>query len=159
MANAAPQQQFESEFRSHLDRHTTALIAALRGIIATPVPAVVKLLAFQMQADWRSYPAHVFAMDDESPDEVYFEPPLFGALLPESRPLVPPGAIDQDGYEEAGVHTFETGARVMAEWFGECWHAAGGDRFPIPVYIHLHDSSDYFELRSRRWTKDAEIWP
>jgi hypothetical protein len=159
MTDVSRQQRFEGEFRSHLGRHTTALIATLREIIATPVPAVVKLLAFEMQADWRDFPVHVFAMDDESPDEVYFEPPFYDPLLPEAGPLVPRGAIDQDGYEEAGVHRFETGARVMAEWFGECWHAAGGARFSIPAYIHLHDDSDYFELRSRRWVRDTEIWP
>ena len=27
----------------------------------------------------------------------------------------------------------------MAEWFGECWHEAGGAAFPRPAYISLHD--------------------
>jgi hypothetical protein len=59
--------------------------------------------------------------------------PFHGRVLPTSAgPLIPDGAIDQDGYEEAGVRTFESGARVLAEWFGECWHAAGEASFPLP---------------------------
>ena len=67
--------------------------------------------------------------------------------------------IEKDAYEDVGVATFESGARIMAEWFGECWHAAGGAKYPIPAYINLHDSSRYFDLRKRRWVRDADIWP
>lgn len=158
MAQQRRQEEFDREFREHVERHTAALVPALRAIIATPVPPVVKLLAFEMQADWRNFPVHVFAMDDESPDEVYYEPPFYASLLPGAGPLVPNGAIDQDGYEEAGVATFESGARVMAEWFGECWHAAGGGAFSIPAYIHLHDRSRYYDMRTRRWLRDSDIW-
>lgn len=55
--------------------------------------------------------------------------------------------------------TLESGARVLAEWFGECWHAAGGAAFPVPAYISLHDSSRYFDLRARRWVRGSDIWP
>lgn len=158
MANPR-QQEFDREFRRHIDRHTAALIPVLREIIGTPVPPVVKLLAFEMQADWRSFPVHVFAMDDQSPDELYYERPFYAQLLRDTGPLIPKGAIDQDGYEEAGVATFESVAVVMAEWFGECWHVAGGTAFPIPAYIHLHDNSRYYDLRARRWVRDSDIWP
>lgn len=157
---ASPRQkEFDREFRRHIDRHTAALVPALREIVGTPVPPVVKLLAFEMQSDWRSFPVHVFAVDDQSPDEAYFEPPFYAQLLPDAGPLIQEGAIDQDGYEEAGVATFESGAAVMAEWLGECWQAAGGASFPIPAYIHHHDRSRYFDLRARRWASDSDIWP
>ncbi len=159
MTDPRLQVEFDREFRGYIERHTAALISALRRIVSTPVPPVVKLLAFEMQADWRSFPVHVFAMDDESPNEVYYEPPFYAAVLPDAGPLVPKGTIDQNRYEEAGVATFESGARVMAEWFGECWHAAGGSLFPIPAYIHLHDSSRYYDMRARQWVRDSDIWP
>jgi hypothetical protein len=120
---------------------------------------VVKILAFEMQADWRNFPVYVFAMDDESPDEVYFEPPFSGSLLPGSGELIPSGVIDQDDYETAGVATFEIGSEVLAEWFGECWHSVDGASFPLPAYINLHDSSSYYDLRARRWVRDTDIWP
>jgi hypothetical protein len=97
-------------------------------------------------------------MDDEAPNEVYFEQPFSGGLLEDAGRLIPAGAIKQDAYEEAGVGTFESGAKVLAEWFGECWHAAGGASFPIPAYINLHDRSEYYELRSRRWRAESP-WP
>jgi hypothetical protein len=52
-----------------------------------------------------------------------------------------------------------TGARVLAEWFGECWHEAGGRSFPIPAYIHHHDRSQYFRLGTKRWVKESDVWP
>lgn len=159
MADQARQQAFDREFRGHIERFAAPLVAALRRLMSTPVPPVVKVLAFEMQADWRDFPVYAFAMDDESPDEVYFEPPFCGDVLPGAGELVPRGAIDQDGYEAAGVATFESGARVLAEWFGECWHAAGGAGFPIRAVINLHDTSRYYDLKARRWVRDGDIWP
>src|SRR5260370_15093548 len=99
-----------------------------------------------MPADWRNFPVYLFAMDDAAPNEVYFKPPFNGTLLPDAGELIPTGAIDQDAYEDEGVATFESGARIMAEWFGECWHAARGAQVPIPAYIHLPDSVRHFAL-------------
>ncbi len=159
MEKASRQAAFDREFRRHIERFTPALVSALRKIVAAKLPSIVKILAFEIEADWREFPVHVFAMDDEAPNEVYFKAPFNGALLPKGGELIPKGAIDQSGYEEAGVATFESGAGVLAEWFGECWHVAGGAAFPIPAYINLHDSSWYFDLRERRWVRYSDIWP
>jgi hypothetical protein len=158
MAKVTRQAAFDREFREHIERFTKPLVTALGKITSKKPPPEVKILAFEMQADWRDFPVCVFAMDDESPDEVYFKPPFNGKLLPKAGALIPIGAIDQDAYEDAGVATFESGTRVMAEWFGECWHTAGGAKFPIPAYINLHDSSRYFDLREHRWVRDSDIW-
>jgi hypothetical protein len=158
MGKISPQAAFDREFRKHIERLTKPLEAALREITSKKPPSEVKILSFEMQADWRDFPVYLFAMDSDDPNEVYFEPPFCGQLLSKSGALIPAGAIDQDAYESAGVGTFGSGARVMAEWFGECWHAAGGAKFPIPAYINLHDSSRYFDLRKRRWVRDTDIW-
>ncbi len=157
MADASRQAAFDREFRGHIERFTEPLVVALRTIVPATPPAVVKVLSFEVQADWRDFPVYAFAMDEEALNEVYFKPPFNGPVLPDLGELIPHGAIDQDQYEAAGVATFESGARVLAEWFGECWHAAGGVTFPIPAYINLHDSSRYFDLRTRRWVRAADI--
>lgn len=159
MAEGFSLEAFDRQFRGHIERLTATLTSALREMVSTPVPSVVKVLVFEVQSDWSCFPVHSFAMCDESPDEVYYEPPFYTFLLPDSGLLIPEGAINQDAYEDAGVATFESGARLVAEWFGECWHAAGGAGFSIPAYIHHHDRSDYFDLCSRRWVKDSDIWP
>ncbi len=127
-------------------------IAALRGIIATPVPAVVKLLAFQMQADWRSYPAHVFAMDDESPDEVYFEPPFFGALAAQVQADGPrhPAMLARRLWGGQGHSAFRTGAVHVRECRGRVLGADGravtgsrnGRYLPAPPTISNRTSLD-----------------
>ena len=159
MADAKLQAAFDREFRGHIERFTEVLVNALRKLIAAEVPdGEFEVLSFEMQADWRYFPVQAFAMDREAIDEEYYERPFCGKVLPKSAgPLVPKGAIDQDRYESAGVATFESGARVLAEWFGECWHTAGGAGFALPAYISLHDSSRYFDLHARRWVKANTI--
>ena len=151
MADAESQAAFDREFRDHIERFREPVVAVLRTLVATELPGEFEVLSFEMQADWRNFPVRAFAMDREAIDEVYFEPPFKAPVLPKAGPLIPKGAIDQDRYEDDGVATFESGARVLAEWFGECWHAAGGATFPLPAYINLHDSSRYFDLHARRW--------
>ncbi len=158
MARSSRQKEFDREFLKHISRLTPALVSDLRTIVTSTPPSIVKILVFEMESDWRGFPVHLFAMDDEFPSEVYFEPPFSGPILPNSGRLIPDGAIDQDSYERDGVDTFESGARVMAEWFGECWHEAGGASFPIPASINHHDSSRYFDLRQRRWVRESDIW-
>ena len=159
MTDTELQAAFDLEFRGHVERFTEPVVAALRKLVVAELPdGEFEVLSFEMQADWRYFPVRAFAMDREAIDEEYYEPPFYGKVLPESSgPLVPEGAIDQDRYEEAGVATFESGARVLAEWFAECWHAAGGAAFPLPAYINLHDSSRYFDLHARRWVKANTI--
>lgn len=159
MAKSARQRDFEREFRKAIEKFTPKLVTALRKTIATKVPGAVKVLVFEMQSDWEGFPVHSFAMDDESPDEIYFKKPFSGPVLSKVGDLIPEGTIDQDGYEESGVATFETGACVLAEWFGECWQTAGGKAFSIPAYIHHHGRSQYFDLRAGRWVREEDIWP
>jgi len=158
MADPELQAAFDREFRGHVERFAGPVVAALRKLITTPLPGgQFEVLSFEMQADWRNFPVQAFAMDREAINEKYFDVPFKGKVLPKAAPLIPKGAIDQDRYEEAGIATFESGARVLAEWFGECWHAAGGPDFPLPAYIHFHDSSRYFDLHERRWVRATEI--
>lgn len=72
--------------------------------------------------------------------------------------LIPRGAIDQDAYEDAGVFTLETGARLLAEWVGECWHEASGGEFTLPAYIGHHDRSAQYDLRLKTWGDESDIW-
>jgi hypothetical protein len=158
MAKTARQKAFDAEFRGHVERFTPKLVPALRRITSATPPPVVKIQLFVIQSDWGEFPVHAFAMDDASPDEVSFKRPFYGKVLKGREKLVPQGAIDQDAYEDAGVDTFESGARVLAEWFGECWESAGGSRFPIPAYIHHHDRPSYYDLRRKRWVKESQVW-
>jgi len=158
MGKASRQKAFDTEIRGHIERLSPKLVSALRAITSATPPAAVKVLSFEVQSDWDALPVYAFAMDDESPNEVYFKPPFSGKVLKTRGPLIPRGAIDQDAYEEAGVATYESGARVLCEWFGECWEAAGGSKFPIPAYINHHDRASYYDLRRKRWVKQSQIW-
>jgi hypothetical protein len=157
MAKLAREAAFDREFRGHIERFTKPLVTALRKIVRTEPPSEVEALLFVIEAEWREFPVYALAMDEDLSDEVYFDPPFDGRLLPKAGELIPKGEIDQDAYEAAGVPTFERGAGILAEWFGECWHAAGGAKFPIPAYIYLHDSSCYFDLRNRQWVWASDM--
>lgn len=159
MARADRQEAFEREFRGLIERHRHALVQELRTLVTTPPPPEVKVLSFEIFSYWDVFPVQVFAMDDASPDEVYYEPPFSAGILEDAGELIPDGAIDQDAYEDDGVPTFETGARALAEWFGECWHEAGGGGFPLPAYIGHHDRSAQYDLKGRKWVDQSDIWP
>ena len=158
MRKASPQKAFDREFRGHIERLTPQLVSALSALTSLTPPTSVRILTFEVQSDWNSFPVRAFAMTDESQDEVYFKPPFSGPVLKTRGPLIPHGAIDQDAYEEAGIATFESGARILCEWFAECWSAADGERFPIPAFINHHDRNSYFDLRRKRWVKQSQIW-
>src|SRR4051794_27161835 len=98
MANTDLQAAFDREFRGHIERFTRPLVATLRRLIATELPDEFEVLSFEMQADWRQFPVHAFAMDRQGINEVYFKPPFKGRVLPKAGPLIPKGAIDQDRY-------------------------------------------------------------
>jgi hypothetical protein len=116
----------------------------------------MEVLLFVIFSDWDEYPIQASAYNRQA-TEVYFKAPFYGQMIPRGR-LIPEGAIDQEAFENEGIATFETGAVVTAEWFGECWHQAGGKRFPVPAFIEHHDSSEAYDLRQRRWVKDKDIW-
>lgn len=159
MAKTTRQAEFDRIFGKQIERFHKPVTSALRKITGATLPPVIKILSFEMQSDWRTFPVYLFSMDDEGPNEVYFDPPFNGRVLPKSEALVPKGVIDQEAFEADGIDTFVSGARILAEWFGECWHEAGGAKFPIPAYINLHDGSRYYDLRKLRWVRDSDTWP
>ncbi len=159
MAKAGRREAFEREFRGLIERFRPALVQELLTIVTTTPPAEVKVLSFVIFSYWDEFPVRVFAMDDASPDEVYYEPPFSADILEDAGDLIPDGALDQDAYEDDGVATFETVRRVLAEWFGECWHEAGGDDFPLPAYIGHHDRPAHYDLKAKRWVDECDIWP
>ena len=148
---------FEREFRAHLDRHTPALVSALRVVATTaPIPGASSV-AYWIKPDWREFPARTIAIDEGWPDGILIDMSLVGrAVLEGAGEMVPAGAIDQDAYEAAGIATDEAAARVLAEWFGECWHAAGGGQFPSPAYLISGDGSSYYDLRTGGWAGSGQ---
>lgn len=151
------QAKFDGEFRPYVERYTEPVVVALRALVAAPLPGGFELLAFYPDAEWSRFRIEVHAMDREAMHSaVGVRRPFDGKLLP-AGPFVPTGAIDQYGYEAAGVRTYESGSRVIAEWFGECWEAADGAAFPLPAYVSLPDGFQYFDLHARRWIPREEI--
>jgi hypothetical protein len=158
-AKTARQNVFDAAFRGQLERLSPKVVSALRAITSATPPPEVQILSFEVRSDWDTFPVRALAMSDESPVEVYFKPPFSGQVLEGGEPLIPRGAIDRDAYEKDRVAMFESGARLLCEWFGECWEAAGGVKFPIPTYIHhRHDEPSYYDLRRKRWVKQSQVW-
>jgi hypothetical protein len=150
------QEEFEALFRSLIERHTPALTDRLRELVSTPPPAGMEVLLFVIFSDWKSFPIQAGAFNRRI-TEVSFEPPFCGPLL-EGVEFIPLGAIDQEAFENDGVATYESGAVVAAEWFGECWHAAGGDLYPLPAFIEHHDAADAYDLARQCWIEEESIW-
>lgn len=85
MADAQLQAEFDREFRGHIERFTEPLVAALRKIVNIELPEddEFEVLSFEMQADWRDFPVHAFAMDREAVNEADdVGRPFYGKVLP-----------------------------------------------------------------------------
>lgn len=156
MASASDFERFDRIFNDYLKPHTNALVLELRVIAATPPSPNAGAIGFCQDADWDRFPVYAYVVDAALRRELVEPWPYESQLLSAVRPLVPDEAIDEDAYEQAGVRTIERGARLLAEWFGECWHKAGGASFPLPAFIHLHDSNRYYDLRAKRWVKELQ---
>jgi hypothetical protein len=149
-------EEFEFLFRSLIERHTPALTARLRELVGTPPPPGTEVVLFVIFSEWDRFPIEVGAFNRHI-EEVASEGPFCGRLL-EGVEFIPAGAVDQEAFENAVVATYEAGAVVTAEWFGECWHAAGGTRFPVPAFIEHHDDAAAYDLRERNWVEEEGIW-
>jgi hypothetical protein len=124
--------------------------------VDTPPPLGTEILLFVIFSEWDRFPVEMGAYNRQI-EELTFEGPFYGRVL-EGIEFIPSGAIDQAKFEDDGIATYESGAVVIAEWFGDCWHAAHGRRFPVPAFIEHHDSADAYDLHARCWGEEESIW-
>jgi hypothetical protein len=154
----------EAKFRetlvAQLAQHDELVSSAVSKILRTKIPEEVKILLFETHSDWGAIPIVVFAMDDATPDETYYDEPFSGFLIDGGGPqLVSEGAIDQDEYEDKGIDTYDVTHEMLAEWFASVWLKNGGRDFAIPAYIGAHDRDVFIDLRAGSKCSAADIWP
>ena len=153
--------EFRDAFMTVIATHDTAIRNALKSILTTSVPPDVKILLFETQSDWSKIPIVVSSMDNESPDETYYEEPFSGFLVSDGDgdELIPDGRIDQDHYEDNGIDTYDLTHDLLAEWISSIWGELGGRQFSIPAYIGGHDRDAFIDLRTETKCSSADIWP
>ena len=157
MTKAAGVKAFDREFKAKFEPLTKKLTDKLIKIIKAKIPVEIGAVNFEVEPDWRSFPIWVYARDRNGRSSIPARAPLSGTLLKGTGPLVKWGEIDMDKYEDAGIGTYERGAALLISWFDLCWRAAGGKDFSRPAAINLHDSTDWFDLRARKWV-NASKW-
>ncbi|CEF48225.1 unnamed protein product [uncultured bacterium] len=151
------QAEFERAFRAQIERFRDPLRDGLRKLRRVKPPAGAAFVMFEIYSDWRSFPISSFAFDRRG-NEVSVDTPFHGSRLAIRGELIPGGVIDQDAFEEDGVATFESGARILAELFRQCWQAAGGEGFSLPAYIKHHDRGTALDLRTGEWVSTKSLW-
>lgn len=160
MSPATLDAEFRALLIAQISQHEKPVSDAISKILGTEIPDEVKVLMFETKSDWSTIPIVAFAMDDETPDETYYDEPFSGFLLDGGGPeLVSDGAIDQDKYEDAGVDTYDLTHELLAEWFATVWTKSGGRDFPIPAFIGAHDRDAFIDLRTGAKCRAADIWP
>lgn len=159
MSPATLDAEFRALLIAQISQHEKPVSDAILKILGTEIPNEVKVLMFETQSDWSTIPIVAFAMDDETPDEAYYDEPFSGFLLDVGGPeLVSDGTIDQDKYEDAGVDTYDLTHELLAEWFATVWTKSGGRDFPIPAFIVAHDRDAFIDLRTGAKCCAADIW-
>ena len=144
---------FEQTYRGHLDRHTEAAVAALKAVIAAPVPGN-ETVAYGVAEDWGRFPVRTLAIP---PEGVTIDGTLLGRpLVPGDGVMIPAGALDRAAAEAAGETPGHID-RLVADWLAACWRAAGGAGFRWTAVLLPAGGPGYFDLRAGRWC-DADAW-
>ena len=101
---AKTSETFEGEFRGCLERHTPAVVSALRGGAAALAPGEAAV-AYIIQSDWRAFPVRTAVVPNDPRCEVARPVDLRPAPAGRRGEMIPAGAIDRGAYEAAGVAT------------------------------------------------------
>jgi hypothetical protein len=146
----------EQQVQDHLSQLTDRLISELRPIVTKTQPQDTYLLDFEVHADGfgDSFPVYWDPFDAE-----LTQLPGRTDLLADIPYTIPPEIIDSEEYDDMGIDAWNIAFRMLAPWFAECWHAAGGLDCAYPAYICQHDDVESFDLKQRTWISDDEKWP
>ena len=132
------------KLRRALEPLTEKCVAALADLIGQSRPPDTRLIDIEISPSkltvsfWPTW-FHMDASPGQIGDPHY--------LMLSDGPLV-----SDDEMEDGSI-------KILADWFGECWHRAGGATFSLPAYVCQHDDIESFDLRRRVWVDDEEKWP
>jgi hypothetical protein len=157
-------EEYRAFVRENLERHTAALTAQLRDILALRFHPDVVLLDFEVFHDGlaEELPVRGFFMDRSNNEVFSDDPALTGSsldLLPDIPHIIPESEkprLQAIEAAEADIDTISIEAAEIIAWFAHCWTAAGGQDFPLPAYICRHDDITSFDLKQQKWLPDEE---
>jgi hypothetical protein len=135
-------QQFAARYRGLLERHSPALIAELRSVLATPIGPGVTSASVQifLDEDGEAGPSVGMYFDGKNKKVDRSDPSIFPgrhlALAPYLRDIPP---FDGRYFSEDGFGARDIQADVAKAWFAEWWWKAGGWGYPLPVDVAVHD--------------------
>lgn len=151
--------EFQQQVRAALEPHSSALVAALRMLVAHDFPPEVASIAFEVfpEGFTSGFPVRAFFVDAENTE--FF---LYEAGRAQYPSPVDPGLLEIDHVYEAALEKalaatspnsdyLTLAGRALIPWFSRCWVEAGGLLFAGRAHICLHDDREVYDLVQQTW--------
>jgi hypothetical protein len=134
--------QFAKRFRGLLDKHSNALLAELRKVVATTVGNGVTAATVEIFLDeyGERGPGVGMYFDGEGKKVDHTDPSIFaGRHLPLAEYLRELPSFDRRYFSAEDFRALDLQADVTKAWLAEWWWKAGGWDYPLPVEVAVHD--------------------
>jgi hypothetical protein len=137
---------FQADVRRRLTRLSARLVTDLRKKIFSRVRPNIARLDFELEVQnvTRGFPIHARL---ETVNETY----KLVKIFPELRELLPEEVYASASNRDLGNYSGNVADRLIFRWFSDCWRKAGGTKLRCNSAIAFHDSTDRFNLKTRRW--------
>jgi hypothetical protein len=153
------QAKFEDIVRSALARFREPVEARMRELLGRDLPPDVRVLWFEISSDTWGLPVQIFGMDEEAVNEVVIEKPpgsnSYWSVL--SERLI--AGRDEEYISQKAIYagSYETAAKVIAEFVRDGYLAAGGKDHPLRAFAAHHDRGTALDLKLGKWVDTEDI--
>ncbi|WP_203333550.1 hypothetical protein [Planococcus beigongshangi] len=160
--------EYMGSIKADLEKESALLIGNLKNVFTYKFASGTDLLEFVPSIEPTRFEVSIrmFSMDKDG-SEVFNEA-NDTAIFAGSEEVLPETAyyhvndeqLDEffDFYEQNEEELMPQEQQAFADWFRECWEAAGGESLKLPSYFAFHDEAKSYDLKNRRWVDDEEKW-
>ena len=141
MPNGLTEEEFSRVYRSHLERHSEALIAEIKKMLSKPVHPDVSEIQVEVFPDeyGDGYASIEMYFDGRNKkidrkDQSFFP----GRSLSFAKYVDDLPMTDIEAYED-GFSVADVTVDLVKQWFASCWEAAGGRVYKLPVKLAGHE--------------------
>jgi hypothetical protein len=141
MPNGLTEEEFSRVYRSHLERHSEALIAEIKKMLSKPVHPDVSEIQVEVFPDeyGDGYASIEMYFDGRNKkidrkDQSFFP----GRSLSFAKYVDDLPMTDMEAYEDR-FSVEDVTVNLVKQWFASCWEAAGGRVYKLPVKLAGHE--------------------
>lgn len=138
-------EQFTKRYRHSLEKASPFLINQLQVLYQIPVPQTITAASVEIFLSDSGYdaPSASIYFDGKNKKVAHTDTSIFpGRAMDIPLGLEKAEEVEQHYYQDDNFPGLVLMAKLLKEWFAECWWKAGGWAYPLSVYVIVHDALD-----------------